>query len=760
LYQVGTARLADLGLYTPAPGESLAGNAWQGQFNIPGFPNVRTQDDFRSNALAQQAAEDAEIAQARKAIADLGAAAQGYSETGLLAVAHLGGIGGMRRFVSSGGKYNPDDGDRSLADYYRAFSPYGSVIPGGVPQFDGSGGSGALTYRRRDLDASDTLSPSGGMVNDGRRSAEDIAKEIEGTRADTQQKLTAELAKIDAQLEQLRAGGQAGSTDYMGLLQREQETRGALYRNVDPQTQALREGQNQLDQQRLARRYGFTPAGDQLAATQAQAAEIARSTGDPATDDVVSQRTAQFYAKADMELKRLQDTQAATTAGNERLAKAYAEGGTAVADLTAINEALQQINLILPPTAAKYTAELDRQTESNRKLAQSIADVKAQEGASNDNRAIAAASEQVRLLNSGEGTNQQAQDFAAFQARQANENASPQYQDSVANAARTRTQMDQALAATKANYNELQSFTGSAFDRIGSDIARAFSSGKDAAISFSSVTKGLLADLEQEFVKLAVINPLKNALFGGSSPTLGGVGGLLGSMLGGGGGNGDATNTALAGLGGQFGPATASQVEAARSSGSGGFPVSGLGGIFGGIANSIFGNSASGSTAATNAALASLGGADGPATLAQVQAAQGTIANGASSGGVFDGIGSFFAGLFHSGGIVGATPNMHRMVDPSIFYGARRMHGGGIAGDETPAVLKAGEGVFTPAQMAALGPAGGNQPQGDVHFNIDARGAGPREIDQLRSQIPLMALATVQSAMTRGGSFAKAVRGG
>src|SRR5690625_3673708 len=49
--------------------------------------------------------------------------------------------------------------------------------------------------------------------------------------------------------------------------------------------------------------------------------------------------------------------------------------------------------------------------------------------------------------------------------------------------------------------------------------------------------------------------------------------------------------------------------------------------------------------------------------------------------------------LFHSGGIVG-QPTATRMVSPLAFAGAPRMHSGGIAGDEVPAILKRGEEVL------------------------------------------------------------------
>jgi hypothetical protein len=48
---------------------------------------------------------------------------KGWSRDGLRAVAHLGGIGGMKKFVMTGGAYNPkDDYGTSLSDYYTKFS--------------------------------------------------------------------------------------------------------------------------------------------------------------------------------------------------------------------------------------------------------------------------------------------------------------------------------------------------------------------------------------------------------------------------------------------------------------------------------------------------------------------------------------------------------------------------------------------------------------------------------------------------------------
>ena len=57
-----------------------------------------------------------------KAIDKLGDATNEYDRDALKAVAHLGGIGGMKSFVRSKGEYNPEDQfGTSLQDYYDKF---------------------------------------------------------------------------------------------------------------------------------------------------------------------------------------------------------------------------------------------------------------------------------------------------------------------------------------------------------------------------------------------------------------------------------------------------------------------------------------------------------------------------------------------------------------------------------------------------------------------------------------------------------------
>ena len=82
-----------------------------------------TQDDFKADTALQDKVADWHIKDIDKAIDALGMNTDGYDRDGLRAVAHLGGKGGMKKFVLSKGEYDPsDDLGTSLKDYYDKFS--------------------------------------------------------------------------------------------------------------------------------------------------------------------------------------------------------------------------------------------------------------------------------------------------------------------------------------------------------------------------------------------------------------------------------------------------------------------------------------------------------------------------------------------------------------------------------------------------------------------------------------------------------------
>lgn len=73
----------------------------------------------------------------------------------------------------------------------------------------------------------------------------------------------------------------------------------------------------------------------------------------------------------------------------------------------------------------------------------------------------------------------------------------------------------------------------------------------------------------------------------------------------------------------------------------------------------------------------------------------GTGGGGGLLGSLFgNGIGTGLTSLYHGGGTVGSGSRMTRRVSPAVFSGAPRMHNGGLAGDEVPAILQKGERVL------------------------------------------------------------------
>lgn len=105
--------------------------------------------------------------------------------------------------------------------------------------------------------------------------------------------------------------------------------------------------------------------------------------------------------------------------------------------------------------------------------------------------------------------------------------------------------------------------------------------------------------------------------------------------------------------------------------------------------------------------------------LAQVPAIpQAGAQGGGLGGGLLGGLGSLLAGIFHEGGVVGQG-GRKRAVNPLVFAGAPRMHRGGLAGDEVPAILQRGEIVL---------PRGASAAQKGVHVTVGLASDGALNI--------------------------------
>lgn len=86
----------------------------------------------------------------------------------------------------------------------------------------------------------------------------------------------------------------------------------------------------------------------------------------------------------------------------------------------------------------------------------------------------------------------------------------------------------------------------------------------------------------------------------------------------------------------------------------------------------------------------------------------------------------FLTPTFHSGGLVtDGGWSSSRMVPAGVFANARRFLGGGLAGDEVPAILQKGERVLTKEQQKAGMDGGGQRP---IVVNVNSSTGDPAEI--------------------------------
>jgi len=148
LYQFGAPNLADLGLYKPGAGESVSdrsatggwsGQKWSGTFNIPGFPQVKTLNDFLASPPAQQAAFGIHAASMDAAIKANGldkyigknVGGVPITQDGLRMMIHLGGVGNTLKALH-GEQTAADANGTTLLDYAKV----GAFAGAGNPAFD------------------------------------------------------------------------------------------------------------------------------------------------------------------------------------------------------------------------------------------------------------------------------------------------------------------------------------------------------------------------------------------------------------------------------------------------------------------------------------------------------------------------------------------------------------------------------------------------------------------------------------------------
>jgi hypothetical protein len=259
-----------------------------------------------------------------------------------------------------------------------------------------------------------------------------------------------------------------------------------------------------------------------------------------------------------------------------------------------------------------------------------------------------------------------------------------------------------------------------------------------------------LGDIAKEIEKLAIINPILNALFPNSAqrPTLDSVGTAAA---------GGVVKAAGAGVGGDASTGSGGSSSSGGSSGSFGSALQhglpGLGGWLGGQIRGLFPDAPG--TLGDSALTTGAGGSG--ADLVTSEAGSAAASGGIDAGAWDTGASMIDAGTFHGGGLVGeAASFISRAMPASVFDTAPRYHTG-LNSDEFAAVLQKGERVLTANQnnratgamqgLAANGGRGSPSPQ--IHMNISTPDANSFQASS--SQIYRKASVAMNTARGRTG---------
>ena len=478
---------------------------------------------------------------------------------------------------------------------------------------------------------------SAGMVNETRAASDAVADMTKNTRALKAEELDKQLAATGDQMVRLEADGQKDSAAYKALVQRTEELTAARYNNVDAQTAATR-----ADQSALRATAGMFEGEQALNAALEKRHEIARTTGSPFGTAEEQAATTAELARQSQAYDRVTTQMAMAIGNNRELAASYDKGSQSVIDVTARQQAYEAALKQFPANTAQFADAYRTQIDLYKQAAKASAEagVAQQNAASRDNLAYI----QAETATVGLDTEARTKLLAVMKAEQEmhrkfGDVLPKEAQDYVALAGRT-ADATIAFQHQQATLGELSGFATSTFDTISTAITGAFATGQKSAVKFGDIARSVLSSLVSEMIKLAAINPLKNALFGTNSTTLADVGGLLGKLA----GSGDATlnvsnaatTSALSSLGtgadGKplYGPAQGGQAAAGVTGAaqSGSLSLSNLGSL-GSLAvkgvNLLLGDSALStlSSAFTNSITAPLtnaiGGALGGSTTAGVE---------------------------------------------------------------------------------------------------------------------------------------------
>lgn len=581
----------------------------------------------------------------------------------LVAMAYNWGPGNVQKFLAAKGALAVPAETQTYVKNVTGFDPAGLAQRYGAVALD---------------DVTVTAKRTPGQVADTRNAAFETARSLNG--------LTFQREQNTAQQQLLQAGikeaMQAGDTAEVARL-----------------TEALTKAKGAAadlitEQQRLARSATDATAPLQaqegatrdLATVEQQFREAARSAGTGVDETALAAAKVEKLQQLALAHRDVVAQVDRDTAAQQRIAAAYDGGARSVVEATNRQTALQDAKKYFLEGTDAYERAVETETDAlNRRSAALAANATRDLGFGQK-----ATLEQIELETKLVGANADVREREIALLKERQRLVAAGGPDAV-NTASGRASLENVakiadataeLKRQQSAFSELQDVGTQAFDRIGSAITSAFATGGDKAIGFGSIAKSVMSEIIQYALKISVLNPVMNTLFGTNRTTLSDAGSVLSTLTS---GSGSARYSPNAGGGTQV-SGVSSGLETAMSALNTGKGLYSLYKSFTGTGYSNTGIDfvdntlnyplyTSGLDTATNTALAGLGeGVYGPTTLGAVQNAGGVVVtpgnllglagslygaySGFSSGtpaGYISGAGSLVAGGLSAAGMAGAT---------------------------------------------------------------------------------------------------------
>lgn len=254
----------------------------------------------------------------------------------------------------------------------------------------------------------------------------------------------------------------------------------------------------------------------------------------------------------------------------ERLAAAWGRGAEEAAKVTIRIKAESEARQAAGGSGSNYLAVADRLTASYTAQAAALGQITAAQQASGTRDAAAVVALETRMLTENDRERTLAvahlKDEQGLKLQYA---AAPQYVDGLLKQNDALRAQQYELQKNAESINAVAGMFSQSFDTIGNAITQSFLGGTGAAVNWGNVMRSVLAQVIQMMIKLAVVNPLQNELFGTKLPTLSSLGSALSS---GGGFLSGASGTASA-LAGASDAALAAQVTSVLPIGHSGWHV-------------------------------------------------------------------------------------------------------------------------------------------------------------------------------------------